>query len=86
VDVIEYMDITTEMKSLLEKLDAIDLTEGERTAFGQLLGLEADADPETAGFTYQKITWTVQGFNLGVVLERARQPVPRSVVDHKGDD
>lgn len=84
------MDLTPDMQSLLKKLDALDLTEGERTAFGQLLL----GDEDVEGFTYQKIAMTVQGFNLGVVLEKNSfknsdgilAEVDRRVVDHKADD
>jgi hypothetical protein len=86
------MDVTHEMQSLLEKLDALELTEAERTAFGQLLGVEgAEEVADVEGFASLKdaARVNVQGFNLGVVLERnlvlGKGPVP-TVVDHKSDD
>ena len=90
------MEITPDMQSLLEKLDALDLTEGERTAFGQLIGVEGD---EVEGFLEIEQTATyglrVQGFNTGIVMEKMvvmGGATPRGdlgrgrVVDHKADD
>ncbi len=66
------MDITQDVQSLLEKLDGLELTEGERAVFGRLLGLEDDEEVE--GFSFDKIAFefapTVQGFNTGKKLDQ----------------
>ncbi|MFN3218733.1 MAG: hypothetical protein ACE367_19740 [Acidimicrobiales bacterium] len=79
------------MESLLEKLDALELTEGERAAFGQLLGVAEQSD-EVEGFAGVAGMGAirVQGFNLfdtfptsiGTRAGRTGQ----GVVDHKADD
>ena len=63
------MDITSDMQSLFEKFDAMELTEGERTAFGHLFGV--GDDDEVEGFVYLKYELknvAAQGFimNIGV--------------------
>ncbi len=90
------MEISPDMQSLLEKLDGLELTEGERASFGQLMGLEDDGEVE--GFAHQMVNRTVQGFNTGVGLDYGEYLVDDTfqrrvaiaggtrVVDHKADD
>ena len=94
------MDLSPEMQSLLTKLDALDLTEGERSEFGRLLGVGtgdeahevegfgAMASPTSPGAGRRGIT--VQGFNLFDtfpihVVAPGSKP-GSGVVDHKSED
>lgn len=82
------MAFTDDMKTLLAKLDTLELTEGERLAFGELLGVGGEAD-EVEGFADRQMI-RVQGFNLFdtfpiAVTGRPDRPVT-GVVDHKADD
>jgi hypothetical protein len=76
------------MESLLEKLEALELTEGERAAFGQLLGVGEQPD-DVEGFAGMAGI-RVQGFNLFDTFPTsigARPVRPgHGVVDHKADD
>lgn len=94
------MDLSPEMQSLLNKLDALDLTEGERSEFGRLLGVgvgdEADevegfgamASPTSPGAGRRGIT--VQGFNLidtfPIHIVAPGSKPGSGVVDHKSED
>lgn len=82
------MAFTDDMKTLLAKLDALELTEGERLAFGELLRVGDEAD-EVEGFADRQMI-RVQGFNLFdtfpiAVTGRLDRPAT-GVVDHKADD
>lgn len=82
------MAISAEMESLLEKLEALELTEGERAAFGQLLGVAQQSD-DVEGFA-GIAGIRVQGFNLIDTFPTSIGTRPgrtgQGVVDHKADD
>ena len=68
----------------------MELTEGERTAFGQLLGLEEEAEVEgfvTIGNNFEEFKVEFQGFRFGVesrLMEEEglySRPRQRRVVD-----
>lgn len=76
------MEITQAQRSLFEKIDSLELTDGERAAFGELLGVDAASEVEAFGYDGPpKII--VQGFDLGFTLQRQ---FSLGVVDHKSDD